>query len=759
MDNYPPSHPDSPALFVVLINQSASMRERLSGTHVSKAEGVSEILNQWLNELVVRASGGNGSSDLIEVALIGYRTDSDQRSVVESAFAAGPKDRFARSMTELLDLAHIETRDSEFFDEDREGQRNLAVDTPIWVEPIAEGGTALEEVCHQAIQLVVEWLKKHPSSFPPVVAHFTDSVCAPFPLPLCFLVGSLSYVTHGKVVLLNYHLSSTSETTHLFPNNPDCLPNDLARSLFEISSEVPAVFQYKVAARQVFQPGARGLVFNANYDALRSFVELIRAFEMQTRPDLASEIVPTSWAPLTIDPREWETVVGSAPKGFLPKADRIDDEVQFTIFRPGAVEPNCWYDLLAFAHLSDRPPDAPLAEPEPIEQVKQKALQLLGGQAAQYRNVTQDSQHAVPHGSTLTFVPQIEGVEFNPPQRCFHWVESVHHEEFRLRASPSMLGTTARGKLTVFLGGIVLSEIPLAIKVQAQATSIQSSLAPVKAAAYRRIFASYSHKDSWIVRQFDQFARSMGDRYVGDWIDLRSGEVWSDALRTLIGQADVFQLFWSNNSMRSEFVRQEWEYALTLNRPDFIRLTYWESPLPEDMSAGLPPETLKRLHFQLLPVVGSSSHFLPLENGATSGHLFHTDSTAIGSSLDFGEASIDEVGLEALALGESDAESRIGEDFHLTPLGDESEEEERDVSQVIALDEISDDGVAAAAVETGVEHEDFGVGLGPYPPPLASAGNPHRRAARILEMSILAIAVLLVLGIVGFVVAIFLLNK
>ena len=52
--------------------------------------------------------------------------------------------------------------------------------------------------------------------------------------------------------------------------------------------------------------------------------------------------------------------------------------------------------------------------------------------------------------------------------------------------------------------------------------------------------------------------------------------------------------------MTSSFVRQEWEYALSLNRANFIRPVYWEEPLPEMREQGLPPAALKRLQFHRL---------------------------------------------------------------------------------------------------------------------------------------------------------------
>jgi hypothetical protein len=66
----------------------------------------------------------------------------------------------------------------------------------------------------------------------------------------------------------------------------------------------------------------------------------------------------------------------------------------------------------------------------------------------------------------------------------------------------------------------------------------------------------------------------------------------------MIHNADVFQLFWSSNSMESDFVRHEWEYALGLRRPSFIWRVYWEEPMPRQPDRGLPPEDLATVHFQ-----------------------------------------------------------------------------------------------------------------------------------------------------------------
>ena len=50
----------------------------------------------------------------------------------------------------------------------------------------------------------------------------------------------------------------------------------------------------------------------------------------------------------------------------------VHSDVQFTVFRPRAVAPRKWYWLLAFAHVSERSPDAPREELDPLQEVKRQ---------------------------------------------------------------------------------------------------------------------------------------------------------------------------------------------------------------------------------------------------------------------------------------------------------------------------------------------------------------------------------------------------
>ena len=278
-----------------------------------------------------------------------------------------------------------------------------------------------------------------------------------------------------------------------------------------------------------------------------------------------------------------------------------DDDVMFTVYRPETVIPQKWYSLLAFAHLSKRRPGAAADEPDPVAEVGRVAERMLGEKLAEYRTSSQDSSSSVPLAGEITFQPFLKGFEFNPTSRSFRWEESVHYEEFRMRAITAPDNEVAKGWLRVYLGPLILAQVNLSIKVDSKFVSQQEKQPQrtVSAAPLRKVFASYSHKDREIVERIEEcLSRSyLGIEYMRDVKKLRAGEKWSQRLMEMIDEAQAFQLFWSTNSMHSKFVRQEYEYALALRREDFVRPVFWETPFPEKPEAGLPPDELRSLHF------------------------------------------------------------------------------------------------------------------------------------------------------------------
>jgi len=212
--------------------------------------------------------------------------------------------------------------------------------------------------------------------------------------------------------------------------------------------------------------------------------------------------------------------------------------------------------------------------------MQELAAAALGEQFKRYVPQTDNSGVPIPQSEEITFVPVVSEVEFNPPSQTFRWLKSVHKAEFEFRAESAANGRTLTGQFRVFVGVRLAASISLKLRFDASAPSEPVPTVPARAPQRQKIFASYSHDDVAIVEQFERYVETLGHRYLRDARDLRSGQVWNDELMRMIDEADVFQLFWSVRSMRSRFVRQEWEYALTLKNKGegFVCPTYWETP-------------------------------------------------------------------------------------------------------------------------------------------------------------------------------------
>lgn len=287
----------------------------------------------------------------------------------------------------------------------------------------------------------------------------------------------------------------------------------------------------------------------------------------------------------------------------------IDDDVQFTIYRPRAVCPERWYTLLAFAHKTDSAVGEDGVLVDPRAEVEGRAQKQFGRDRAGYLTAVSDGP-PLPRGSEIRFVPEVDLVEFDPPQQSFRWAGPVHEQPFQFRADARLDGQRARGRMAVYAGCVLVGQVGISFRVGRDEPATPLT-AGESARRYRKIFVSYSHLDADVVDRVEAYVAAHGDAYLRDVQHLRAGELWDERLVAMIREADVFQLFWSSNSMRSPHVRREWTYALELDRPGFVRPVYWEDPLPSAPELGLPPDELLQLHFAQLPGDGAAAESAP----------------------------------------------------------------------------------------------------------------------------------------------------
>jgi hypothetical protein len=117
---------------------------------------------------------------------------------------------------------------------------------------------------------------------------------------------------------------------------------------------------------------------------------------------------------------------------------------------------------------------------------------------------------------------------------------------------------------------------------------------------YQYAFLSYASQDRAEVTKFARALNAAKIDFFQDFIKLRSGEEWETRLYEEIDKCDVFYLFWSEHSAKSEMVQKEAERAhqRAANSfgkvPDITPIRLDASPLPTH-----PPhaEWMGKIHF------------------------------------------------------------------------------------------------------------------------------------------------------------------
>lgn len=262
---------------------------------------------------------------------------------------------------------------------------------------------------------------------------------------------------------------------------------------------------------------------------------------------------------------------------------------QFTAFWPGLAQPAKSYPLMVYIHREDV-----------LDKVRDVARGFSAAMGGIQSSGVGASFAPLQTNTILTIVPQVGGLVFDPPSSTLLWNPAESYQSatfiFELPADPAQ---SYSGWVLIYEGPIILGKIDVSIRVphslprtlpagETRSTTGEGQLEPLE------VFASYSHRDTPVIEYFRRAHEESGQKLLMDVYDLRSGEEWNARLLELIDGAEVFQLFWSRRSARSEFVEREWRHALQFatRRPRFIQPVWWEDPLEP------PPPELAQFHFQ-----------------------------------------------------------------------------------------------------------------------------------------------------------------
>ncbi len=259
----------SPALIIIMVDQSESMSEAIGGGTMSKAQAVADQLNTLLYELVLRSvkSAREAPRAYFFVSVIGYSTTPHGDPIVESALSMASA---SGGVVSTPDLAAQPLRV-----ENRAGPVGGVVNSPVWVEPVARGGTPMCGAFDRAGRLAADWVERHHDAFPPVIVNLTDGEATDGdPAVWASRLRSLS-TSDGQVLLFNLSLSADSAAVGIFPSGADGLGSAYAAKLFHMSSPLPPSMIDMARSQGIaVRPGARGFAYNADIKALATFMNV-----------------------------------------------------------------------------------------------------------------------------------------------------------------------------------------------------------------------------------------------------------------------------------------------------------------------------------------------------------------------------------------------------------------------------------------------------------------------------------------------------
>ncbi|MCY2964505.1 MAG: VWA domain-containing protein, partial [Planctomycetota bacterium] len=168
----------------------------------------------------------------------------------------------------------LDNKMKKMYDEETAEVQEIPVQVPVWVDPVARGGTPMCAVLSDAYYKLEGWIADHPDCFPPIVVHITDGEAQDGdPIEFAEPLRSLA-TTNGEVLLFNCSLSMLAADKILFPSSLESVPEKLAMDLFKMSSPLPEPIFQQASKEFTLSPGARAFVFNADAVALVQFLEM-----------------------------------------------------------------------------------------------------------------------------------------------------------------------------------------------------------------------------------------------------------------------------------------------------------------------------------------------------------------------------------------------------------------------------------------------------------------------------------------------------
>ncbi len=258
---------NTPTAFIFLIDQSVSMQRltTYNGELMTMSEAVARIVNNQINELVLRCIKTNEVRHYYDIAAIGYGTEA------YSAWSGELEGRDFVTPEELKDhpfkviTTKKETRT-------RKGSVVKEVQQVQWLEAKHDGHwTYIHEAFARAKQLIERWMQEHHEDdcYPPTIINITDGVfngtTKENVLQLANELKSM-FTNDGNVLLFNIHIVPNGSSSVVFPIEKSEIDDSYGQTLYEMSSLLPLRYNQPISEIRKDNSNERHVAMAVNAD-------------------------------------------------------------------------------------------------------------------------------------------------------------------------------------------------------------------------------------------------------------------------------------------------------------------------------------------------------------------------------------------------------------------------------------------------------------------------------------------------------------
>lgn len=269
---------NTPTAFIFMIDQSISMSRKLNyrGEFITLADAVARIINNQINELVLRCIKTNEVRHYYDIAVIGY---GDEASFGWKGNLAG------RDFVSPEDLKNNPFKKITVKEEKRtrKGVELKEVEKAQWVEPVAAGKyTRADKALTLAKTLLDKWMKEHHEKdcYPPTIINITDGAFNGISNPSevnTQLANELKalFTNDGNVLMWNIHITPDNKEQVLLPISKTELNEDkYSEWLYDMSSLLPSRYNQPIGDLRGDAENTRHVAMATNTD-LSTLIQLM----------------------------------------------------------------------------------------------------------------------------------------------------------------------------------------------------------------------------------------------------------------------------------------------------------------------------------------------------------------------------------------------------------------------------------------------------------------------------------------------------